>query len=218
MKAFKVTISGSYRSTEKYVDYSNITGVVPFNEAEIVEMHVRDRYARMWLMDDEKFKDRLQSVREVYIDNMEETEADFSFVGKDIRDMTQKELQDLATAKDLRGVPLYKISSEREARTRAYAAYSTEVLKTPVDPRVAGFNLTKQPPIIVHDGAWRKDTTIKLTNDEVMASEAEMKSPDSRMNRSELEQIAAQQNIKFAAGISDDKLYEKIYGAKRSAA
>lgn len=222
MKALKITISGSYRSVEKYVDFSNIEGVIPFNREDIAEMHIRGRYARMWIMDNERFKDRLQSVREVYIDKMDEAEHDFSFVGKDIREMTQAELQDLATAKDLREIPLYKISGERHARTVAYAAYSNQILKQEVKYRAEGFNLMKQPPIIVADQAWRMDSTKKLTNDEIMDAEKDMDAPTvgTKMSRAELEQIATNQGISFKGNWSDDKLYKAIYGgvAKNAAA
>ncbi len=215
MKAYKVTISGSYRAADyKYIDYSGVTGFIPYTQEDIAEMHIRGRYARMWIMQDGKFKDRLLDVRECYIDAMVECEHEFSFVGKDIREMTQEELQDLATAKDLRLIPLYKKGSEREARTKAYAAYSEQVLKNIVKYQEEGFNLMKQPPIIVTDSAWRKDTTRKLTNDEVMDAEANIGKAKSPFSREELESLAKANNIKFHPGISDDKLYERIYGGK----
>lgn len=212
-KAYKVTISGSYRAADyKYIDYK-LEGIVPFTDEAIAEMHIRGRYARMWIMKG-AFKDRLLSVRECYIDEMKPCEADFSYLGKDIREMTQEELQDLATAKDLRLIPLYKIGSEREARTKAYAAYSEQVLKTPVPYREVGFNLMKQqPPLVVTDSSWRQDTTRKLTNEEVMDAEADINNPKTALSRTELEELARNQNIKFHPGISDAKLYERIYSS-----
>jgi len=211
-KALKVTISGSYRTADREViDFSGIEGVIPFTTQELAEMHIRKRYARMWIMKDSKFKQRLYATRECYIDSMEETEAEFSYIGKDIRSMSQEELQDLATAKDLRLIPLYKKGSERDARTKAYAAYSQQVLKEVVKWQAEGFNLMKLPPIMVTDGSWRQDTTKKLTNEEVMDAESVIGQPKSTMNRAELEQIAASQNIKFHPSISDENLYKKIY-------
>lgn len=212
MKALKVTISGSYRGEQdKIIDFSNVTGVIPFQEEEVATQHIRKRYARMWIMGNEKFKERMKSVRECYIDDMQETESDFTFVGKDIRAMTQEELQDLATAKDLKQIPLYKKTSEREMRNAAYATYSEHVLKEPVNHKEVGFNLMKQPPIIVNDSAWRKDTTKKLTNDEVLTQEATIGKKTS-MSRAELEAIAKQQNITYHPNISDTNLYARIYG------
>lgn len=212
-KALKVTISGSYRTNDyKIVDFSELTGFIPFTDEEIATMHIRGRYARMWVMKDPKFKDRLVDTRECHIDAMEECEHDFSYLGKDIRSMTQEELQDLATAKDLRLIPLYKKGSEREARTKAYAAYSEHVLKRVVKYKEAGFNLMKMPPIVVKDGGWRADDTRKLTNEEVMDTEETVGSPKTSLTREELEQLARNQGIEFHPKISNDNLYKRIYG------
>lgn len=212
-KAYKVTISGSYRGADNEIfDYSGVIGTIPFTDEEIATMHVRGRYARMWIMKDTKFKDRLYSVRECYIDEMVECEAEFSYLGKDIRAMTQEELQDLATAKDLRLIPLYKKGSEREARTKAYAAYSAHIIGVEVKYQEEGFNLMKQPPIVVTDGSWRKDDTKKLTNEEILDSEADLNNPTTTLSRKELEHLARNQGIEFHPKISDQKLYQRIYG------
>ncbi len=215
MKAFNVTISGCYHAAQdKIIDFSGVTGVIPFQDEEIATMHVRKRYARMWIMNNPKFE-RIKRIRECYIDNLEETEADFSFVGKDIKSMTYEELQDLATAKDLRLIPLYKVGSERDARVKAYAAYSEEVIKEKVLYKEVGFNLAKQPPLIVNDSAWRKDTTKKMTNDEALSQEADSlagKLPKTTLSRDELEKIAKAQNVNFHPSISDSNLYQRLYG------
>lgn len=215
-KALKVTISGSYRTADfKVVDFSNLSGFIPMQDEEIATMHIRGRYARIWIMNEPKYSQRLYSVRECYVDNLEACEHDFSYLGKDIRAMTQDELQDLATVKDLRIIPLYKVTSERHARTLAYAAYSEQILKEPVNYKVQGFNLTKQPPIVVTDSSWRRDTTKKLTNDEVMDGESIIGQEETRetsLTRTDLEQLARNQNIEFHPKISDAKLYERIYG------
>lgn len=212
-KAYKVTISGSYRTNDyKIVDFSGVEGIIPFQDEEIATMHIRDRYARMWIMKDSKFKERLVSTRECHIDNLEACDHDFSYLGKDIREMSQEELQDLATAKDLRLIPLYKIGSEREARTRAYAAYSAQVLMQPVKYQEAGFNLMKQPPLIINDGSWRRDNTRKLSNEEIMDGEEVIGATKTSLSRMELEQIAKSQNITYHPSISDMKLHQRIYG------
>lgn len=215
MKALKVTISGSFRiAGDEIKDYSNLSGIIPYQDEEIATLHVRKRYSRMWIMNNPKFSDRLKSVRECFIDDMQEVEHDFSFVGKDVRTLTQEELQDLATAKDLRAIPLYKKTSEREMRTVAYAAYSEQVLKEKILYKEVGFNLMKQPPIIVNDSAWRKDSTKKLSIEESLDAEAVeiggMKKPS--LTRAELEQIAKQQGVQYHPNISDDKLYARLYG------
>jgi len=215
MKALKVTISGSFRiAGDEIKDFSGLTGVIPYQDEEIATLHVRKRYSRMWIMNNQKFTDRLKSVRECFIDDMQEVEHDFSFVGKDIRELTQEEMQDLATAKDLRAIPLYKKTSEREMRTVAYAAYSEQVLKEKILYKEVGFNLMKQPPIIVNDSAWRKDSTKKMTLEESLSAEADDIAgvKKNSLTRSELELLAKQQGIQYHPNISDDNLYKRIYG------
>lgn len=214
MKALKVTISGSFRiAGDEIKDYSGLTGIIPYQDEEIATLHIRKRYSRMWIMNG-KFSDRLKSVRECFVDDMQEVDADFSFVGKDIRTLTQEEMQDLATAKDLRAIPLYKKTSEREMRTIAYAAYSEQVLKEKILYKEVGFNLMKQPPIIVNDSAWRKDTTKKMSIEESLDAEAAELGglKKTSLTRVELEQLAKQQNVQYHPNISDDKLYARIYG------
>jgi hypothetical protein len=213
-KAYQVTISGSYRGAEnKVYDYSDVKGVIPFTDEELATMHVRGRYAKMWIMRDaKKYKERIYSVRECHIDAMEVIEGDFSYLGKDIREMTQEELQDLATAKDLRSVPLYKVGSERDARTKAYAAYSQHILRKVVKYQETGFNLMKQPPIVVTDPSWRKDSTKKRSNDQIMEDEAVIGQPKTALSRDELEELATSMNVAFDEKISDQVLYKRIYG------
>lgn len=172
MRALKVTISGSYRTADKdIVDY-NASGIVPFiGNEEILIMHVRRRYAAMWIAASAKYKERVVSVRECYIDKIEEVDADLSFVGKDIIDMSQEELQDLAAVKDLRAVPTYKKTSTRQMQNVAYAAYARAVLGRNTDEKVEGFNIAKLPPIIANDPSWQQDTTKKYTNEEILTDE-----------------------------------------------
>lgn len=214
MKAYKVEISGSYHGQEKIVDFAKVTGFIPYQDEDVAKQNIIKRYARMWIMGNERYKDRLKKTRECHIDEMSECEHEFSFVGKDIRTLSHEELQDLACAKDLRLIPLYKIGSLRHAQTLAYAAYSDQVLKEKVDYQTVGFNLMKQPRISA-DGAWRKDTTRKYTNEEVLSQEADRMSakgaPKSALSREELEQIARTKNVTFHPSISDDNLYKRIY-------
>lgn len=230
MKALEVTISGSYRNSKREVfDFEDVKGVIPFVEEDIAAMHVRSRYAMPWVKgavdkDGNKlYPERIEDMRQVFIDDMKEIELKepMSFIGKNIKEMSFEELQDLATYKDLRTIPLPKeISgmSLREMRVEGYAAYSDAFLKTDLmkEKDQEGFNFASLPALSV-DGGSRRDPTIKLTNDEVLEQEEkpmDIKStPKSNMTIDELRKIAKSKNIAFTANTGFDDLYAKIYGA-----
>jgi len=231
-KAWKVTISGSYRKDLKggYVDFSKVTGIVPLVDEEVLNQQVRKRYAAMWLSSEEnrrKFPEGVKSIREVHVDKAEVVEVDqFSFVGKDIMDLDYEELQDLAVMKDLRSVPLYKKSSLRRTQDVAYAAYALNVLKLQAknntkeaenewrrltDIRFDGFNASKNPPIII-DGQAHVDTTQRMTNEEIIGYEQKSPSdPKQTLTLPELKEIAKMKNIPHAPNIGFEALYARIF-------
>lgn len=215
VKAYAVTISGSYNNGKReIVDFQNVTGVIPMTASEeLAVAAVRNRYAEMWIAADKRYPERIGNVREVFIDSIEETTAEFGFIGKNITDMTYEDLQDLATAKDLRGIPLYKNGSLRESQGRAYAEYGNKVMGMDVDHRAEGFNVMKQPALIV-DGHPKANTPKQFTNEEILAQEqASTSTGRPSFSRTELEQMAKEKNIRFNPAIGDDKLYAKIFNA-----
>lgn len=230
MKALQVTISGSYRNSKREVfDFENVTGVIPAVDHDLAAMHVRGRYALPWVKgatnkDGEKlYPERIEDMRQVFIDDIKEVELKepMSFMGKDIKEMSFEELQDLATFKDLRTIPLPKELSGvslREMRVAAYAAYSdafngTDLMK---EKDQEGFNYASLPALVV-EGASRRDPTVKLTNEEVLAQEEKKmdigSTPKSNMTIDELRKIAKSKNIPFTPNTGFDDLYNKIYGA-----
>lgn len=220
VKALRAVLSGSYRNSKKeIIDFQDLEGIIPFNEEEVAFSHLRKRYAAMWIMKNpEKFKERLHSVREVFIDVLEEAKGDFSFIGKDIKQLTQDELQDLACCKDIRGIPVFRKVSLRNAQAQAYAAYSAAILDEPIQIHEPGFNFVKMRSIIL-DGKTRTDRTRALTNEEVIQGEqrtTNMRDEPVRTNltREELIQIARERSIKFAPQITTDNLYRKVYPTK----
>lgn len=244
MKALKVTISGSYRNSKnEAIDFDNVSGVIPFTTEEHAKMHVIGRYAVMWIVGakdpktgEKVYKERLDSTRQVFVDSIEETEADFSFIGKDIKQMSYEELQDLATAKDLRRIPLPKEVSGvslREMRSLAYLDYASKILgmddakvldpKHPIpveqriNPMIEGYDFAKLPPLKV-DGDMRVDNTKRLTNEEMLELEANntdlTSKPGSNLSLDDLKRIAGTKNITFHKTIGYDALYEKIFGVK----
>lgn len=214
MKALKVTVSGSYRkSRNEIVDFEGISGVVPSVDPDVAYMHVRARYVPMWVSASDELKDRLSTVREVHIDTMEEAEHKFSYVGKDIREMTFEELQDVATAFDLREIPLWKKTSIVHARAVAYAAYAKKLKGTEVDYRADGFSLADMPALVVEEGR-RREMTGKVSNEDVIRSEQQSPSvPRHTMSLDDLKKIADGRGIEYHPNIGFDKLYERLYAA-----
>lgn len=219
MKALKVTISGSYHLANKDIrDFEKVTGIIPHCDEDVATMHVMRRYAPIWISaDKEKYPDRIHGMREVHIDKIEEVkDHKFSFIGKDIREMDAEELQDLATAKDLRKIPLWKVGGIREARTRAYTSYSTEILGKFIDEKAAGFNVMHQKPIVVKDGGPRRNVSRKITNEEFLEAEAanvsikrgEIKSS---LTLAELKQLADDKGIEHPPKITYDALYRMLF-------
>ncbi len=214
MKAYSFTISGTYRNSKKeYVDFENVKGVIPFCERELAEAMIRSRYAEMVIAKSKKYTERVASMREVFIDGLVETESHFDFVGKDILELGYEDLQDLATAKDLRAIPLYKKGGLRQAQIIAYAEFSLKVLGRPVDTKKKGFNITEQPSIVI-DASTERNIQKQFSNDEVIQMEQDNETTEKpRFSRAELEKLAGEKNITFMPEITDTKLYQKIFNA-----
>lgn len=243
-KTLKVTISGSYRSANRQIEsFDGVVGYMPnLSEDKVHQMAIK-RYAKIWVSQ-EKNKDgepkykHIANIRQVFIDSIEDNEekpnAHLSYVGKDIMDMNFEELQDLAAANDLNGVPLYRIGSLITARRIAFSEYAIKVLQLEeyeakdkaekfnlYDHRTSGFNPHKFEPIIADDIIRRQDGQ-KMSIEESI--EAEMKpvrrkagkdiedSGKSRMTFEQLKAVAVQRNVLFNKGISYENLYKKVYG------
>lgn len=228
-KVWEVKISGSYRGRDKkYHDFVGIEGVLPYVPEEFMLQLVRKRYAIMWLAKELKDSGNIKSIREVWIDSQKKGEAVLTYIGKNIAEMTPEELQDVATACDLRVIPVYRSTSLRPMQNIAYAAYAKNVLhlkpkgtsekakldyRLLTDHRADGFNLMKNPAIIV-GGAMRRDDSKKVTNDEYLDMEETITkgNPKTTLTMDELKMLADQKNISYDETTSFDELFEELYG------
>lgn len=246
-KTLKVTISGSYRSANRQIEsFDGVAGLMPNLEEDKVNQMAIRRYAKIWVAQakkeggEPKYK-HISNIRQVFIDSIEDNEenpkAVLSYVGKDIMEMNFEELQDLAAANDLNGVPLYKIGSLITARRIAFSEYAIKVLQLEeylptdkgqkfnlYDHRSQGFNPRKFEPIIADDKIRRQDEK-KRSMEEGIEAEAqnvrkkggkpvddEPAASGSRMTFEQLKAIAAERGIAFNKGISYDVLHKKVYG------
>lgn len=238
-KMLKFTISGSYyNSKNEAFDFDRVEGVIPWCDEEkgIGSMHVRGRYAEKWVREavDKKgnrlHPERIDRMCQVFIDNVEETTGELSFVGKDIKELSIDEMQDLATAKDIRFIPVPRSGmSLRDLRVRAYVGYAELVLKKKIKYQDEGFNFSKLPSIFL-DASGRIDNAQKVTNDEIIDNElvtkplglGERDDPRNRFTLAELKELADSKNIDYPEDLSDDELfselYAKLYGGSSVAA
>jgi hypothetical protein len=223
MELIEVTISGSYRNSKKeHIDYDGVKFLMPAIDEETRLMHIKTRYALASINADPRYKEeRAASLRQVFIDDVKPVKGKPSFLGKKIKELTDPEMQDLATAKDLRGIPAPSKQSGlslREMRIRAYAEYVEKVLKLgAVKWREPDFNFAAQPDFEIKDAAARKEKAVKVTNEEFLENESRNTSldkddPSSRFTLKELQQLAQSKNIDYD-GLSLEQLYAKLYKA-----
>lgn len=224
MKALKVTISGSYRTAKgDIIDFEDVKGSIPKVDEDLAIMHVRSRYAVMWINEsknkdgDKLYPQRVDAIRQVFVDDIKEANSNFSYIGKDIKEMSYRELQDLATAKDLRKVQLPKELSGislREMRQAAYVAYSENVLKEEIDVNAEGFNYMKLPALVI-DGGVCRDASNTFTNDEIIDQEQKNKDTGSSKENytlKDLKKMADNKNVPYHNSIGFDALYIKLFG------
>lgn len=215
MKLLKAVISGSYRTTDnEVVDFDDLSGAIPHTHEDVAIMHLQGRYAVQWIRQAKKtdgsalYPLRVESIRQVFVDSLTEAEGDLTYVGKDIREMSQPELQDLATAKDLRSIPLpveLSGASLREMRAAAYRAYA-ELDENEVNTD----NLSRLPPLVV-DAAVRRDSRRTESLDDVLSREVETRPIDEpEMSLADLKAEARRRGIPFHPNIGADTLKAKL--------
>lgn len=245
-KTLKVTLSGSYKTANKMIEsFDAVSGLMPaVDEDKATQMAIR-RYARIWISqakdkDNEPKYKYIANVRQVFVDSIEDNEeapkAVLSYVGKDIMEMNFEELQDLATANDLSGIPLYKVGSLVTARRIAFSEYAVNVLELeeylPTDKkekfnlydyRSPGFNPKKFEPIVADDQIRRFDLHratpeegIEIENKPVRrkgGKDVEDSTPSgSRITLKQLQGIADSKGVQYNKGISFENLHKKVYG------
>lgn len=245
-KTIKVTISGSYRSANRQIEsFDGVTGLMPnLDEDKATQMAIR-RYAKIWIPqvkkdDGEPKYKHISNIRQVSVDSIEDNEenpkAVLSYIGKNILEMNFEELQDLAAANDLSGVPLYKLGSLFTARRIAWSEYALKVLQleeyAPTDKkekfnlydhRSHGFNPARFEAIVADDKIRRFDKH-RVSLEDGIEQEAQPvrrkggkdveadASKDSRITFSQLKMLADQRNVTYNKGISYENLYKKVYG------
>lgn len=214
MKLLEFTLSGSYRnSNAEIVDFDGVKVVVPKNAEDICFMHIKSRYAVQAVNADPRYsKERASRVRQLFVDGFKEVEGELSFAGKNLKELSERELQDLATFYDLRGIPLPTRQSGfslREMRVRAYAEYVERVMKGKrVQWREGKFDFAKAADIKLETGAAapRVESEGKISNEKILELEqkpsapvamGEREDPATRFTLEELKQLADENKISY---------------------
>ena len=212
IKGIKIShVYGTYKATDKTNVGYDLNGIVPANDLDIVEFHMRSRHIPMWLQQKAKKESAGKEVKtylktlEMWIDDeMQEVEHEFSFIGKDIKEMTREELQDLALYNDLRQIPLYHKSSVRTMREKAYKAYKKHI-DDKFDDKY--FDYQTAEPLIVNGDSTR--SKVESISNEALLDIREKISASPR-SMEELKQYADRLGIKYATTIGYDKLKDRI--------
>lgn len=207
-RVLKVTISGSYHAgKDRIIDFNNVVGHIPYCDERDVLSHVRRRFAAKWVSEDGRYTDRVNKIREVFVDDVLEMQGELSYVGKDLRTLNADELQELAVSKSLMSIPAPRMGSLRNALNVAYCAYVNNVLDGDLSHNAEGFKLMEQPPIYLKDG-YAPDVTVKLTNEQVISGE---QTDTPQLDMAKLKEIAKSKGIEFHPSISYDKLYARVF-------
>ena len=150
------TISGTYRDGRGLMcDIHPLKVVVPTTDYDSGALHLRaSRYLKKALQSQKKkngnsiYPSAISETRQTLIDDHKIVKRHLSFVGKYIDELTREEIQDVATRKDLRHVPLPDSGySYRETIDRLYVNYSNKILGTNFDLSKGGFSIKKAPRI-----------------------------------------------------------------------
>lgn len=226
MRAFKVKIYGDIKKSNKEIAEYELEGIIPYCDEEEAQSVCINRYAPLWLK-----KKGISYINLItcYLDEdeMEEIDYDFSLIGKDIKEMTAEELQDLAVIKKLRGIRLYNQYSLRESRLRAYQEYlfnyknDVKSFKDLNEWRKARRevdvlevkDLKKLPPIIITDDT-KKTIRVENTqepNEKKGNFNIEEKSDEKRdYSLEDLKSIADENGILYHSNIGFNKLKSRL--------
>ena len=142
--ALKIIISGSYKKVGdgEIIDFDNVEIIMPLVAEEYAIAAARKRYAysaiKATLDKDgaQKYQKPIEKIRDVHIDDIQEIEHSFEYVGKGIKEMSEEDLQHLAVEKGLREIPLPRRQSGlsmREIRQQAYVIFAERVLGWKID-------------------------------------------------------------------------------------
>lgn len=213
MGMFKVTISGDYRTSGgvhgDIVDFDGVTGIMPECDEAWVQSHVMNRFVGIWLKADKRYPARFNSLRSVYVDGIERIKGTPSCIGKNIKELSWEELQELAVAKHLLRIPLIQATDIRTARETAYLEYSEKILGKKINVNNPEYSYAKLPALVVSSDGIADDEPTQ-TNEEAIAQAQE---ENKEFTLDELRKLAKDKGIEFHPRTGYAKLYSMVFPA-----
>ncbi len=145
MKLLQLTVSGSFMtepaSDKNRMQFNNVEITCPKVD-EAFYLSVAMRLFPIYLRKNKEYsKSNYEGLIKIFVDSVKEIEGDLSFVGKDIKEMSWEELQDMACYFNLREIPLYQAGELRTAREKAYEIFmkvvkKRKVIKSALDKKI----------------------------------------------------------------------------------
>jgi hypothetical protein len=215
MKLLKLTLSGTYGKREDAKDYE-VEGTIPFVDEDRAHQAAVRRYAAMWIS--KKYGERPKKVREVYMDDCKEVEGTLSLIGKNVKEISYEEVQDLAVLKNLK-LPGYKSGGLRVNREAAIKEYLLNVKKVPADKvnKIMQMKFADLPDLIIEHDEYVAEEVVseavslnkELAEFGVQVKEEEVKNEEYSLQ--ELKDLATAKGIKFHPNIGFDTLKKKVF-------
>lgn len=171
MTLLVLTVSGSFRSNGKVIDYSDLKIEMPECEQGWVQSHAMNRIFPMAA--EEQLGQRVDSLVTMYIDGQEKIEkkkvgdkqvdAKPLCCGKKIKSLNWEEIEHFAIMYNLIAVPLAKTTDLRTAREIAYREYMAHIKGNETDK----FDYAAAPDMTIADVA-EKTAKVKSNAKEVL--------------------------------------------------
>lgn len=218
-----VTVSGDYRTGTKVgsdvIDFEGVVGKMPDCPEDFIMFHVQNRMLPIWIKADKRYPQRFEMMRTVYIDKVERVQSVPAIIGKNIKELSWEELQELAVLKNLRHIPPYRSTDLRSAREVSYLEYSEHILGNKINVSEKNYNYADLPALII-DGGGKKASNPKLkTNEDAISHEQESKETisdsEDTFTLDELKKLAKKKGIKLPANVSYDRAYEIVIADKK---
>lgn len=134
MATYLYSVEGVYETDKgSGKDYTNFNFKIKLSRfyPEGAGSHIVSRFLPV-LIKKQKNKPLFSKIRNWVITDVQKLNDDFPLVGKDISEMNEDEIQELACMYDIFEIPLPNTRSITELREKAMEAYMKEVLKIPM--------------------------------------------------------------------------------------
>ena len=214
MKALKCTISGTYKDHKGEIKDYEADGVIPFTDEGKAHQACKNRFAKMWLAQQGT---SIKKIRECFLDEVEEVDHKFTFIGKDIKNMSAEELQDVAVYTNIK-VPAYKSTSIRNMRMKCIENYMLQVKLAPEEKvaKVMELSLKEIPKFVIDETVEplvEQKTEVQDLAESMAEYGVDIQTEDEKKEYtlSTLKDLAKAKGIAHSPAIGYDKLYARVF-------